>query len=132
VDLSFWGINDELICQAPQESMQFGQALEQILYRIWHADPAYGLVYISKYDISDGFYCIPLDMEHAPSLAVLLPMEPDEPLVGIPLSLPMGWVKSPLYFCTATETVADVINQCASSAYAPPHQLESIASTPTK
>jgi hypothetical protein len=48
------------------------------------------------------------------------------------LSLPMGWVESPLYFCTATETVADVINQCASSAYAPPHQLQSIASTPTK
>ena len=132
VDLSFWGINDETISLAPRESMQFGRALERILYRIRHADPAYGPVYLSKYDISDGFYRIPLDLVYALSLAVVLPTEPGEPsLVAIPLSLPMGWVESPPYFCAASETVADVANQRMTRSYAPPHRLESIASTPT-
>ncbi len=92
VDLSFWGINDETICQAPQESMQFGHALERILYHVRHPNPKYGPVYIRKYDISDGFYHIPLDMEYARALAALLLTEPGELLlVGIPLLLPMGW-----------------------------------------
>lgn len=133
VDLSFWGINDDTIRLAPAESMQFGRTLERILYNVRHANPAFGPVYMSKYDLSDGFYRIPLDPVYAPSLAVLLPVEPEEPpLVAIPLSLPMGWVESPPYFCAATETAADVANQRMHLSYSPPHPLERIASTPTK
>ena len=41
-------------------------------------------------------------------LAVLFPTLPgEEPLVGVPLTLPMWWVESPLAFCAATETAAD-------------------------
>ena len=32
-------------------------------------------------------------------------------MVAIPLTLPMGWKKSPPLFCTATETVADLANE---------------------
>ena len=32
-------------------------------------------------------------------------------MIAIPLTLPMGWKKSPPLFCTATETVADLANE---------------------
>jgi len=99
---------------------------------VHHSNPEFGPVYICKLDISDGFYRIPLEANSAPSLAVLLPAAPGEPpLVAIPLSLPMGWVELPPYFCAATETVADLANQRMPCRYAPPHRLEPTASTPT-
>jgi len=113
--------------------MQFGRALERILFRIRHADPKYGPVYISKQDILDGFCRVPLDAEGAPLLAMLLPTVPGEPpLVGIPLGLPMGWINSPPIFYALTETVADVANDRMALSYVPPHRLERLASTPTK
>ncbi len=69
-------------------------------------------MYVCKLDISDGFYHIPLDVANTPLLTILLPQQPGKPpLLGIPLALPMGWVKSPPYFCAATETVADNANE---------------------
>jgi hypothetical protein len=112
--------------------MQFGHALEWILYCICHADPAHGPVYVCKLDISNGFYHISLNVADAPLLAVLLPQQPSKPpLVGIPIALPMGWVESPPYLCAATETVANNANQWLGQSYAPPHPLESLNSMPT-
>ena len=34
-----------------------------------------------------------------------------EPLLAFPLTLPMGWNKSPPYFCAFTKTAADICNQ---------------------
>jgi hypothetical protein len=39
----------------PHEAMQFGRALERLLFHIRHANPRYGPVYLNKIDISDGF-----------------------------------------------------------------------------
>jgi hypothetical protein len=77
--------------------MQFGRALERLLFHIRHANPRYGPIYINKIDISDGFYRVTLAASSAPKLAVVLPTRPGEPtLLAIPLSLPMGWIESPL------------------------------------
>jgi hypothetical protein len=66
---------------------------------------------MSKIDISDGFYRIWLEVDKALALAVVLPQYNDElPLMAIPLTLPMGWVESPPTFCTAMETIADLVN----------------------
>ena len=109
------------------------KALDRLLYRIRHANPAYGPTYASKIDISDGFYRIPLDGNTAPNLSVMLPALPGEPsLVGIPLALPMGWVESPPIFCSFTETIADLANHRYHRRHAPPHRLDAIADTPTK
>ena len=32
-------------------------------------------------------------------------------MMAIPLTRPMGWKNSPPFFCTATETVADLANE---------------------
>ena len=39
VNYSFYGVNDETLKMMPAESMQFGRALERILYSIRHANP---------------------------------------------------------------------------------------------
>jgi hypothetical protein len=85
VDLSFWDVNDDTVRLAPLASMQFGQALEQLLFQLCHANPAFGPVYMCKIDISDGFYQIGLNFKDAPALGILLPVVAGEPpLVAIP------------------------------------------------
>lgn len=128
-DLTFYGINNQTIRMAPSEAMQFGKALERILHKIQHADLRHGPVYLCKIDIADGFYRIDLEAATAPSLAVILPHSHDEqPLVAIPLSLPMGWVESAPYFCSATETIADLANNNIHQS-STPHQLDALADT---
>ena len=108
---SFFGLNSETAQHAPPDAMQFGRALQRILHRIHHANPKLGPVYLSKIDISDGFYCIWVRASDIPKLAVAFPArENEEQLVALPLTLPMGWKESPPWFCTATETVADLAN----------------------
>ena len=109
--------------------MQFGHALDRILREILLADPELGPIYLSKLDISDGFYCIWLVLEDIPKLGVVFPVkEGEEPLVAFPLVLPMGWANSPPIFCAATETAADLANTAISSSIvAPPHPLDAMA-----
>ena len=131
-DYSYFGVNDDTLVLAPQEAMQFGRALQRLLQRIHDANPRYGPVYLSKVDISDGFYRIGLRPDDAIKLAVLFPTRPGEqPLIGIPLTLPMGWKESPPAFCTATETTADLANATLAADHkrlcALPHRLEELA-----
>ena len=131
-DYTFFGVNEDTLGLAPQEAMQFGRALQRIIQAIVQANPRYGPVYISKIDISDGFYRVHVRPADIPKLAVLLPTAPQEaPLVGLPNSLPMGWKESPPYFSAATETVADLANAAlASNQPQPPHRLDTVAETP--
>ena len=64
-------------------------------------------------------------------LGVAFPVGPgEEPLIALPLTLPMGWTESPPYFCSATETLVDLINLHASPSWDPPwHPLEPAAGT---
>ena len=133
-DYSYFGVNEDTVPLAPQEAMQFGRALQRILQRLHDANPRYGPVYLAKVDIADGFYRIGIRPADALKLAVLFPTRKgEEPLIAIPLTLPMGWKESPPAFCTATETVADLANHAI--AYAPelgdqPHRLEELSETP--
>ena len=56
VDHTWFGVNDHTIPDLPREVMQFGGALPRILWLLCHADPSAGPVYLSKYDITDGFF----------------------------------------------------------------------------
>ena len=131
VDYSFSNVNQEVAKGAPPEAMQLGRALNRILYRIVTADPAEGPVYLMKLDLADGFYRVPLRDSDIPLLGVAFPVAPGEPpLVAMPLVLPMGWTESPPYFCSATETIADLANDVAHSTWSPPpHPLEVAAAT---
>jgi hypothetical protein len=131
-DYSFFLVNEDTVDLAPAKSMQFGRALWQIMNAIAKANPDLGPVYLSKVDIADGFYRIWLRSVDVAKLGVLLPTRPgEEPLIGFPLALPMGWSQSPPIFTSATETIADLANQ-AVKVCSPqvPRRLEAVAETP--
>ena len=130
-DLSFYGINDDTLPIVPPEAMQFGHALDRYLRELILADPALGPVYLLKLDIADGFYRLALNIEDIPKLGVVFPTRPgQEPLVALPLVLPMGWKNSPPAFCVATETAADLANDAIQAKIdAPAHPLNHHAKT---
>jgi hypothetical protein len=73
---------------------------------------------------------VDLNSNDAPKLGVVYPTKPGtEPMVAVPLVLPMGWKNSPPAFSTATETIADLANQRLSRPdYHPPdHPLDQLA-----
>ncbi|KAL3822916.1 hypothetical protein ACHAXA_010699 [Cyclostephanos tholiformis] len=129
VDYSWWDVNDDTLPLAATEAMQFGHALDRILREILLANPAFGPVHLLKLDISDGFYCIALNIDDIPKLGMAFPTANNaDPLVALPLVLPMGWKNSPPIFSTATETIADIAN-ARITAFAPPmpHHLDNMA-----
>jgi hypothetical protein len=125
-DYTYSGVNDATQHTGPQEAMRFGQTLRRIIAQIVRANPKFGPVHLGKYDLADGYYRIPLNPTHAMRLACLLPTASgEEPLVAIPLVLPMGWTESAPYFCAATETIVDLVNDSFQSGRVhPPHRLE--------
>ena len=127
VDYTWSGVNPETLPLAPGEAMQFGHALERYLREILLADPELGKVYLAKFDISDGFYRIHLNVDDIFKLAVVFPTPKGQPaLVALPLVLPMGWKNSPPIFSAFTETAADIANANLNTA-STPHPLESHA-----
>jgi hypothetical protein len=96
---------------APFSAMQFGNVLQCILQQVAYCNPAFGPLVLTKIDMADGYYRIPLSVDTALQLVVTLPADGNsESLLGILLSLPMGWCLSPPFFCAFMETCADLTN----------------------
>ena len=70
VDHSWFPINSLTEAYPWPEVMQFGGTLNQILYRVRHADPRHGPVCTLKLDVTDGFYCMQLKPSDAAKLSV--------------------------------------------------------------
>lgn len=130
VDYTFSGLNQETVRLAPPEAMQFGRALQRVLTNIVHADPRFGPCKLAKIDIADGFYRLWIRIADVLKLGVVLPTTGNTTLVAFPLALPMGWVESPPYFTTMTETACDLANAAlARGDPGNPHRLEGDAAT---
>jgi hypothetical protein len=111
IDYTYNGVNQSSLALAPVHSMQFGNALQRILQRLAYCNTAFGPPLMAKIDLADGYYRIPLSAQASLNLAVVLPSDGlEDPIIGLPLSLPMGWTDSPPYFCSFTETCADLAN----------------------
>ena len=98
--------------------------------KYFFANPACGLVKINKTDLSDGFYHVDLNINDVSKLGVVFHTKPGtNPMVALPLLLPVGWKNSPLAFSTATKIFSDLANQWLSrSEYQPPdHRLDHMA-----
>jgi hypothetical protein len=138
VDYTFFGLNDDMVPIAPQDAMQFGNALPRLLCHVvlLVADPSHGLVQLIKVDIADGFYCIGVRPPDVLKLNVTFPNKPDQPklLVAFPtITLPMNWTNSPpIFCCAATETIADLANEGILKwrNSSPHHRFDDYASTP--
>ena len=87
VDYTFFGLNQETVKLAHQESMQFGKAIERLTTNIVYSDPTLGPCLLYKIDMPDGLYRIPLSTSGLLKLAVMLPLFPGLlTLVAVPLS----------------------------------------------
>jgi hypothetical protein len=110
VDYTFSGVNQATVSLAP-DSLQFGHAFPRFLQRLHRADTRQGNIYLSKTDVADAFMRTWIQAGSVPSLGALLPtLDGEDPLIAFPLILPMGWVDSPQYLCSVTETIADLTN----------------------
>jgi hypothetical protein len=132
MDYTFNQVNQHQLPIAPIQAMQFGSAFQRLAQCLVYANPAFGAPLLAKIDLADGYYRVPLSPEAALELAVILPAdENSQKLIGVPLSLPMGWAASPPYFCAFTETGADLANAMTAHTCPIPHPLElDIQTTP--
>jgi hypothetical protein len=95
-DYTIFSVNLDTTPLTPTGSMQFGKTLCRILQQVSTADPRLGPVHLYKIDIADGFYIIWITPNNVPKLGVVFPGAPgEEPLIGFPLVLPMGWIQPP-------------------------------------
>ncbi len=138
MDYSFNAVNQQSLPLAPLHVMQFRHAFQCILQCLVHANPCFGPTLLAKVDLAEGYYRISLAPKVALEFATVLPPDPgSDPFIGIPLSLPMGWVQSPLYFCTFNETGTNIANTLMPHPMLKPHplkacvQLESIPTNAT-
>lgn len=129
VDYSFSLVNQTTLLDAP-DSLQFGHALLRILQRLHRADTRRGKIYLAKIDVADAFMRVWLQLPSLLALGAILPSYPGEdPLVALPLILPMGWLSSPQYLCAVTETIADLANHRFAEKRLDhtPHRLDELA-----
>ena len=131
-DYTFSGVNPSSTKLAPPEAMQWGRTFHRILWYIHTADQRHGPVLMSKTDLSDGFYQLPLTPSGALKLAVPFSRANGESYLAVPTRLPMGWTESPPAFSAVTETIADLINKRLESdqVLPPSHPMEACASSP--
>jgi hypothetical protein len=67
------------------------------------------VIFLAKWDIKDGFWRMDNGAGSEYNFAYVLPQDPGEPVLLVtPMSLQMGWVKSPPFFCATSETGRDI------------------------
>ena len=75
--------------------MQFGYALDRIVWEILITKPSMGPVQLLKVELGNGFYQVNLNIEDIPKLGVVFPTKPGEPqMAAFPLVLSMGCKKA--------------------------------------
>ena len=92
--------------------MEYGHALEGILRKTFHTNPAHRPIHLNKTYLTDGFYCLDLNTYDSHKLGIVFPTNPGtNPMVDSPLVFPMVWNNSPSVFSTATEIITNLANQ---------------------
>ena len=102
-------VNDSTTLEAPAGAIdQLGHSLQRIIHAFAEAGED-EVVFMAKYDIKDGFWRMQCQEGEEWNFAYVLPQHEGEPVrLVVPASLQMGWVESPAFFCTGSETARDV------------------------
>ena len=120
-------VNDTTVKSAPKGALdQLGHALSRIIHAFAEAKED-AKIFMAKWDIKDGFWRMACKAKEEWNFAYVLPQEQNEPtMLVIPTSLQMGWVESPPYFCTATETARDIASDYCDTPIGslPPHKFD--------
>ena len=91
--------------------------LPRILQAVWEADPIQGPVRVSKLDVTDAYHLGTVKPAQASAFAYVVPSAPGDEGIFIctDLVLLMGWVDSPNFLCTFSETLTNVANALVDS-----------------
>jgi hypothetical protein len=90
---------------------QIGECLARIVHAFAETDSE-AKIFTAKWDIKDGFWQMDCAEGKEWNFVYVLPQDEGKPtMLVVPTSLQMGWVESPPYFCTATETARDIITE---------------------
>jgi len=102
-------VNDTTEKWAPRGAIdQLGHSLKRIIHAFAEVEDD-AVILMAKWDIQDGFWRLNCRDGDEWNFCYVLPQGPGEPTrLVVPTSLQMGWVESPPYFCTASETARDV------------------------
>ena len=105
-------VNDATTKTAPRGAInQIGHSLQRIIHAFATSDPD-AKIFMAKWDIKDGFWRLDCEEGQEWNFCYVLPKPQGEPIqLVVPTSLQMGWIESPPYFCTASETARDVAEQ---------------------
>ena len=130
LDLSFYlrregahykSVNDTTTKMAPKEAMdQLVKSLQRIIVKLADAQEDEKELFFAKLDVKDGFWRMIVSDADAWNFCYAIPnLDPDTPRdnthIVVPNSLQMGWTESPPFFCAASETARDVIQQLLTS-----------------
>ena len=127
-------VNETTTTQSPQKSMaQLGWVIKRIITTMAHNYNTNKPFFFSKCDIKDGFWRMNVSLDDAWNFCYVIPSQQnkasslDDTNIVVPHALQMGWAESPPFFCAATETARDVIQQYFNSCQIiPPHPLEHV------
>jgi hypothetical protein len=124
-------VNDTTVPLAPRTPVrEIGKVLPRI-FEFMAGTPEGQEILLSKVDLSDGFWRIIVQEEARWNFCYVMPDPPGAPIrIVVPSALQMGWMESPQYFCTATETGRDFIQWLIDQKIdCPPHPLKKIHAT---
>ncbi len=105
-------VNETTIKTAPQAAVnQLGHSLSRLIHAFADATEN-EKVFMAKWGIKDGFWRLDCQEGEEYNFAYVLPQPYTEPTtLVIPMSLQIGWIKSPGFFCAASETSRDIAQQ---------------------
>ena len=114
--------------RANQQAMDFiGSSIKRIVYLMeeqWDGPP----FVFAKLDVKDGFWRMAVSDDDAWNFCYVLPSlnkstNIDDIEIVVPNSLQMGWCESPPFFCSASETARDIMDNIRHKPL-PPHEFE--------
>ena len=133
----FPSVNKSTRKQAKQESMdQLGEVIKRILHTMAQArkDDPTQVFHFAKLDIKDGFWRLAVSDQAAWNFCYVLPSldktkSIEDIEIVVPNALQMGWCESPPFFCSASETGRDTIEQLLREKSSDPHVFEDLMFT---
>ena len=114
-DISVPSVNSTTVKTAPKGAIdQIGHVLPRIIHAFATAEED-AKIFMAKWDIKDGFWRLDCEAGDEWNFAYVQPstVGTNDVCLVVPTSLQMGWIESPPYFCTASETARDVAAQYA-------------------
>src|SRR5687767_5701392 len=93
---------------------ELGKVLPRIIYTLANAPNGPPALFV-RLDIKDGFWRMVVPPEAKFNFAYVLPTppggDPSDIQIVVPSLLQMGWTNSPPYFCTATKTARNIVQE---------------------